>query len=199
MWLQTLVVFDSESCHKSFPSFCAPPSEVAVMFDWYLSRRSFIGQVVNLDQLVCTGLDSVYVDLILFPIFTQRPMNDQRRLRSDERCFDWKQLLPSSYELQSKISFHMKTISVVSALSVPEIYKPLKTVMTFELSQYLKGFFLKRDGRCQHRLPPTWKLLVFVLARQTRPSCAWLSERCQKSLAKDFAVKPSIIFWNSLQ
>ena len=52
IWLQTLVAIDSESCLTSFPRFCAPPSEVAVLFDSNLSRRPFFGQVVDLDQLL---------------------------------------------------------------------------------------------------------------------------------------------------
>ena len=39
IWLQTLVAIDSESRLTSFPSFCAPPSEVAALFDSNLSRR----------------------------------------------------------------------------------------------------------------------------------------------------------------
>ena len=42
LWLQTLVAIDSESCQRSFPSFWAPPSEVAELFDWNLSRRLFL-------------------------------------------------------------------------------------------------------------------------------------------------------------
>ena len=49
IWLQTLVAIDSESCLTSFPSFCAPPSEVAALFNSNLSRRPFLGQVVDLD------------------------------------------------------------------------------------------------------------------------------------------------------
>ena len=45
IWLQPLVEIDSESCQTSFQSFCAPPSEVAVLFDSNLSRRPFLGQV----------------------------------------------------------------------------------------------------------------------------------------------------------
>ena len=33
IWLQTLVAVDTASCHTSFPSFCTPQSEVAVLFD----------------------------------------------------------------------------------------------------------------------------------------------------------------------
>ena len=42
IWLQTLIVIDSESCQRLFPSFCAPPSVVAVLIDWNLSRRPFL-------------------------------------------------------------------------------------------------------------------------------------------------------------
>ena len=51
IWLRTLVAIDSESCQRSFPSFCAPPSEVAVLFDRNLSRLPFLGQFVDLDLL----------------------------------------------------------------------------------------------------------------------------------------------------
>ena len=57
IWMQILVAIDSESRLTSFPSFCAPPSEVAVLFDSNLSRHHFLRQVVNLDLLLCTGLD----------------------------------------------------------------------------------------------------------------------------------------------
>ena len=45
IWLKTLVAVDSESCQKLFPSFCAWPSEVTVLFNGNLSRRPFLGQV----------------------------------------------------------------------------------------------------------------------------------------------------------
>ena len=46
----TLVAIDSESRLTSFPSFCAPPSEVAMPFDSNVSRRPFLKQVVDLDR-----------------------------------------------------------------------------------------------------------------------------------------------------
>ena len=52
--LQTLVAIDSESRLTLFPSFCAPPFEVAVLFDTNLSRCPFLGQVVDLDLLLWT-------------------------------------------------------------------------------------------------------------------------------------------------
>ena len=43
-----------------------------------LSRQQFLGQVVNLELLLCIGLDSENVELFLCPILTQGPMDDQR-------------------------------------------------------------------------------------------------------------------------
>ena len=65
IWLQTLDAIESEWCHASFPSFCAPPSEVDVLFDSNLSRRPCLGYVVDLDLLLCTGFDSEHAILFL--------------------------------------------------------------------------------------------------------------------------------------
>ena len=83
IWLQTLVAIDSESRLTSFPNFCASPSEVAALFNSNLSRRPFLGQVVDLDLLLCTGFDSEHAVLFLCHIFTQRPMTDRKVERSD--------------------------------------------------------------------------------------------------------------------
>ena len=72
---------DSESRQTSFQSFFAPPSEVAVLFDSNLSRRPFLGQVVDLDLLLCTGFYLEHAVLFLCHIFTRRPMQDWA-----ERC-----------------------------------------------------------------------------------------------------------------
>ena len=52
-----------ESYQTSFPSFCAQPSEVAVLFDWpgNLSRCPFVGQVVDLNLLL-HRIDSEHAD-----------------------------------------------------------------------------------------------------------------------------------------
>ena len=123
IWLQTLVAIDPESRLTSFPSFCrvfcAPPSEVAALFDSNLSRRPFLGQVVDSDLLLCTGFDSEHAVLFLCHIFTQRPMTDRKIERSDGRCFGRQQLLANSIE--NFISHEKKSDS-----SRPEIYKALK-------------------------------------------------------------------------
>ena len=114
--LETLAEIDSESCLASFPSFCAPLSEVAVLFDSNLSRRPFLGQVVNLDLMLCTGFDSEHAVLFLCHIFTQRPMNDRKIERSEGRGFGRQQLLADSIG----ISFPNEKSSR------PDIYTALK-------------------------------------------------------------------------
>ena len=117
IWLQTLVAIDSESCQTSFPSFYATSSEVAVLFDSNLSRRSFLGQVVDLDLLLCAGFYLEHAILFLSHIFTQRPMTDRKIERRNGFGFGRQQLRANS----SKISFYMKK----SDLSQPDIYKAL--------------------------------------------------------------------------
>ena len=119
--LQTLVAIYSESYQKSLSCLCAPPSEVAVLFQVSsnLSRRPYLGQVIDLDLLLCTGFNLEHVVLFLCHTFTQRPMSDQTIERSNGRCFDLQQLLANSTEIF--ISHEKK-----SDLSLPEIYKALK-------------------------------------------------------------------------
>ena len=69
IWLQTLVAIDSESrptMLTSFPSFCAPPIEVNVLFCSNLSRCPFLEQVVDLDLLLSTGFDWEHENKVLF-------------------------------------------------------------------------------------------------------------------------------------
>ena len=75
IWLQTLVAINKESGQTKFSSFSsAQPSDVLVLFDSNLSRYPFLRQVVNLDLLLCTELDSEHVNMLLCHSFTQRPM-----------------------------------------------------------------------------------------------------------------------------
>ena len=57
IWLQNLVAIDLESRLTLLPSFSVLPSEFAVLFNLNLSRLPFLGQVVNLDLLLCTGFN----------------------------------------------------------------------------------------------------------------------------------------------
>ena len=69
IWLQTLIAIDSESRLTLFPSFCVPPSEVAALFYSNLSRCPFLGQVIDLDLLLCTGSNQEHEVLFLCHIF----------------------------------------------------------------------------------------------------------------------------------
>ena len=109
--LQTLVEINSESSLTLFPSFCVLPSEVAVLFNLNLSTCPFLGQVIDIDLLLCTRFDSKPVVLFLCHNFTQRPMNDCKIERSNGRCFGQQQLPAHSIE----ISLPMKNKSVVTA------------------------------------------------------------------------------------
>ena len=110
IWLQTLVAIDSESRLTSIPRFCALPSDVFWLFNLNLSRRPFLGQVVHLDLLLCTGFNSDHAVLFLFHIFTQRPTTDKKIERSYGRCFGWQQLLADSIKIfmsyEKKMSGH---------------------------------------------------------------------------------------------
>ena len=110
---------DSESRLTLFPSSCWLPSEVAVLFNSNSSRRPFLGQVFDLDLLLCTEFDLEHAVLILCHISTQRPMNNRKMERSYGRYFGRQQLLANSIE--NFISHEKKSDS-----SRPEIYKALK-------------------------------------------------------------------------
>ena len=50
--LATLVAIDLKSCQRSFPSFCTPPCEVAVLF--YRNLNSTLAK-----KLLCTRFDEL--------------------------------------------------------------------------------------------------------------------------------------------
>ena len=98
------------------------PSEVAGLLDLNLSRRPFLGQVVEFDLLLCTGFNLEHAVLFLCHIkhiSTQRQMTDRKIERNNGRGFGRQQHLADSIEN----SFHMKH---KSDLSLPEIYKALE-------------------------------------------------------------------------
>ena len=123
---------ESESRLTSFPSFCKPPSEVAVLFDLNLSRCPFLGQVVDLDLLLCTVYKLEHAVLFLCHILTQRPMTDRKIELSHGRCFGWQQLLATSIKI---LISHENKKWLVSAQNLQSI----KTLLTLELNQYSKS------------------------------------------------------------
>ena len=60
------------------------PSEVAVLFYANLSRCPFLGQVVALDLMLCTGFNLEHDVLFLCYMFIQRPMTHQKIEWSNE-------------------------------------------------------------------------------------------------------------------
>ena len=117
---------------------------LSVLFHSNLSRRPFLGQVVNFDLLLCTGFDSEHEALFLCHIFTQRPMADRKIERSEGRGI-----------VRNKFSPIPSRISARNLQSI-------KTFLTLELSQYRKSGtpvarLVKRAVRGPQRLPPTRK------------------------------------------
>ena len=112
IWLQILVVINSESLLTLFPSFCTKPSEVAVLFNSNLSRSPFFGHVVS-NMLLCTGFHLEQENLFLCYIFTERPMTDRKIEPSNGCYFGQQQPLKFSFHMKKKpvplkFSFHMK-------------------------------------------------------------------------------------------
>ena len=180
IWLQTLAEIDSESCLTSFPSFCAPPSEVAVLYDSNLSRRPFLGQVVDLDLLLCTGFDSEHAVLFLCHFFTQKPITDGKIERSDGRGFGRQQLPADS----NGHSISNEKNSVVTARYLQSI----KTLLTLELSQYRKsGSTFSSSEQVAAHSDCSRLGIALCSCSPVRPAQA-VQERCPKSLAIDFAL-----------
>ena len=86
--MQTLLAIDSNSRQTSFPSFCEPPSDVAVLFDTNLSRR-----------LLCTWFDSEHAVLFLCHILTQRSMTNRK---------DWAKRWARPWSATTSRQFHQK-------------------------------------------------------------------------------------------
>ena len=69
-----------------------------MLIDLNLSRRPFLGQVVDLDLLLCTGFYLEHAVLFLCHVFTQGLMNDHKIKGSSGSCFGRQQLLADSTE-----------------------------------------------------------------------------------------------------
>ena len=106
IWLQTLVTINSESRLTSFPSFCVPPSEVALCrcTVQFKSEQTPFSQTGDL--LLCTRFDSEHAVLFLCHILTQRPINDRKIELSNGCGLSWQQLLTA----ESRCQFHLNFI-----------------------------------------------------------------------------------------
>ena len=187
IWLQTLAEIDSESCQRSFQSFCAQPSEVAVLLDLNLSRRPFLRQVVDLDLLLCTGFDSEPVVLFQCDIFTQRPTMIERLSKAMCAALVGNNFSP----IPSKITW--KKIDSPR----PDIYKAWKPCW---LSNWV-SFARVEAGFPQASLPAATAadseaLCVFSRLSEPPKLCLSVVPRARPS---NLQSNPSIVFWNSLR
>ena len=166
IWLQPLAVriiipdIVSKLLRASIWSRCAV---------WFLnlSRRPVLGQIVDLDLLLYTGFHLEHAVLFLCHIFTQWPMNDRKIERSNERGFSRKQLLANSIQNfishEERVTRHGPIFTKHWPFWLLNLVSIARVVVRFPKRTY-----------CSHqRLRPTRKRPVFVLARLTRPSCAW--------------------------
>ena len=184
------------ACNQLFPSFCALPSEVAVLF--YCNMRilntcPFLGQVFDLDLLLCTGFNSENADLFQCPFSTQRPINDRKIEQSKEQ---WA-LLWFAYKFSqtpSKISFHIN--SVVTAQNLQRIQT------FFKLNQYCKsgGTFSSSDpveaSEDYHLL---WNALICARPSDPQKLCQSAAPTWPpRARPLIFQSKLSISLWNSL-
>ena len=64
--------FGSKLWLPSFPSFCAPASEVLVLFHLKLSKGPFLERAINLDLQISLGCDSEPTDLLRYLVFTEK-------------------------------------------------------------------------------------------------------------------------------
>ena len=124
--------------------------------------------------------------LFLCQMFTQRPINHGKIEQSYERCFSQRQFLANSIE---NFISHENKKWLVCKLSLPDIYKALKPILTLELSQYHKigctfsSSQLVAASRFKNTL--TWLCVCACLSNQPKR----VNECCLKSLAIDFALK----------
>ena len=114
-WLETLFASNSNLCQKFFPGFSSSPLEVTVLFDRNLSRRTFHGQVteVNLDLLLCSGIESGFGPLS----YNFQGQIDDKKPEDWAKRWAWPWSVTCSREI-NEISFsHEKKINQSSSAS----------------------------------------------------------------------------------
>ena len=186
----SLVAVDSESCQRLFPSFCALPSEKAVLFDWNLSRR----------RICCFAQDLIRNMWICFYALFFSETNKWLK--------DWaKQAqlwsITSSGETYQKISFRIpywKKKSERKSVVTAHNLQGIKTFWTLKLSQY------RKSGSTFSSSKPVgassdWHRFRNALCwcspfSPAQPVPAWSA--ASKAWPLMLQSKPSIFFWNSL-
>ena len=179
---------------------------VAVLFNWNLSTRPFLGYVVDVELLLCTGIDSKHGDMnqMMILILSLTLLRDQRMIErlSEARARLWS--VKSSHKVHRK--FHLyhhcqiiwRNKYLIRHVSKFIMHQDLFYSRNKSVSQECKHFSLKRASCGSQRLQPIRKRPVFVLARPTRPA---VPERALRALPLilQSSSKALTVFWNSLR
>ena len=138
IWLQTLVAIHSDLCLTSFPSFCAPPSEVTALFNLNLSRLPFLWQVLDTDLLLCTVFDLEHA-VKLFCSYVIYLLRDEWMIERSclAKQWVWPWLATTSRWIYGIFISHEKKW-LVAALNLQRI-KSNKDLLALELSRYCKS------------------------------------------------------------
>ena len=156
-----------------------------MLFHWNMSRRPFLGQVVDWDLLLCQFETYGFVPMPHFYSETNEWLQDWPIqwapallcLVTSSREFQW--------QCSIDILFHIKLKSVVTTVTSQNL-QSIKTFLTLELSQLLV-FFVKRTCCCQQQLNNFHQLCnSLCLCSPVQPAQA-LPERCPKSSAIVFS------------
>ena len=201
IWLQSLAVIKSESSQRLIPSFWALPPEVAVLFDWNLSRCPLLRPVVDSDLLLCTGFNLEHAVHVLFLLRDQWMI---QRLRKEMNAA-W---VGNEFCNTIKISFNILKKICCQWLITAQYLQTIGTPLTFEPSQFCKSAITFSTSK-----PVAFSTESTVTAADLETPCVYVtyylclpvwsaqavSELCPKSLAIDFAIKTFYcVFWNRL-
>ena len=134
-WLQTLVLIDSELRLTLFPSFCAPPFEVAALFDgvWggaLSSVRSWIQTCCFAQDLILNMWFCSYVIFLL-----REEWMIERFSEAMGSVLVGNNFSPILWKFHFTIQFTWKTKWLAAARNLQSI----KTLLALELSQYRKS------------------------------------------------------------
>ena len=171
---------------KLFQSYCAPPSEIAVQFDLNLPF-SRTGERVNFAVLYRIWFGT-YLSVPM-PYFYSET-NEWSKHWAKQRALLWTVTCSRKFQWTFRFRWEKPQWSPSLTPHAPKFLESsqlCKSGGTFCSSEPLAA----SSDCCRQGNAP-------YLCSPVRPSCDSLPERCSKSLATEFAGKPSIVFWNSI-
>ena len=168
---KTFVAINSESRLTLFPTFCAPPSEVAVLFYSNLSGCPFLRQVIDLDLLLCTAFDSEHA------VFSET--NDWYKDWAKRWALLW--LATTSCQSHRKFHFTWNKKWLVAALYLQSI-KTFWVTIARVVACFPQASLLLPAATTAYSETPC------VCACPSDPPALPAWESCPKSLVIDFAL-----------